>query len=70
MTETSRSAGLLRHNFEEANQRLMENADGGLKHAEQGRGAEGPAVWRMTLYSWTRLSEQFFRFDKWSLRRG
>ena len=30
--------------FEEANQRLVENADGGLKHAEQGRGAEGPAV--------------------------
>ena len=30
--------------FEEADQRLMENADGGLKYAEQGRGAEGPAV--------------------------
>jgi hypothetical protein len=23
-----------------------------------------------TVQSWTRLSEQFFRFDKWSLCRG
>ena len=30
--------------FEKSDQRLMENADGGLKYAEQGCGAEGPAV--------------------------